>query len=261
MGQEKTMTHDKITMLYRYTTAERAICVLTSRLIFIPKPVRFNDPFDCAIKFDREITAEELICASCSTYRAQGHDWASIKRILDKWIQDDGTVTKEKRKEMLETAQEFADSNAKMGVLSLSEIPLSPLMMAHYADQHRGVCIGFTRATGNKLGDDDITAPILYSDFYPRVRFGDILKCDGSLHKQMFFTKARDWAYEREWRMLVNNGDDYHPIPGDICEVIMGCRIDPANADAIQKICVANNITLYGCEPAPDKFEYIKTVK
>lgn len=255
------MKNDTITALYRYTTAERAICVLTSMRIFFPKPSRFNDPFDCAIDFDRDITAAELIQSSFVTYRAQGHNWASIKRILDQWIQEDGTVTKEKSEEMLSVAREFAEKNAAMGVLSLSETPLSPLMWGHYADMHRGVCLGFARNSSNALGDDDITSPVLYSDIYPRVRFSEILKRDGSIHQKLFFTKAREWAYEREWRLLTDNGDECKGVPGDICEVILGCRIDPAHSAAIVNLCSPRGIVVSDCEAVAGKFEYRRKPK
>ena len=255
------MKNDTVTSLYRYTTAERAICVLTSMRIFFPKTVRFNDPFDCAIHFDPEITAAELIQSSFLTYQAQGHNWPSIKRILDQWIQEDGTVKKEKREEMLRVAREFAEKNAEMGVLSLSETPLSPLMWAHYADMHRGVCLGFLRNPANALGDDGITSPVSYSDIYPRVRFSEILKRDGSIHQKLFFTKAREWAYEREWRLLTDKGDECKGVPGEVCEVLLGCRIDPAHAEAIARICAPIGIVVSDCEAVPRKFEYRRNPK
>lgn len=239
------MKHDNVTTLYRYTTAERAICVLSSKRIFFPKPSRFNDPFDCAIYFDPEITAAELAQASFLTYNEQ-----------NQLIQKDGTIAKVKRDEMVRVAHEFKDKNAAMGVLSLSEDPLSPLMWAHYADHHRGVCLGFSRITANTLGEDDITSPVLYSDVYPRVRFSEILKRDGSIHQKLFFTKARDWAYEKEWRLLAGKGDVVKNIPGDIVEVIVGCRVDPSHADAVSKLCSDHSITVFQCEMVPDKFQY-----
>lgn len=250
------MKHHNVTALYRYTTAERAICVLSSKRIFFPKPARFNDPFDCAIDFDHEITAAELIQSSFLAYHAQGHNWPSIKRILDQWIQEDGTVTNDKRDEMLALAREFADKNADMGVLSLSEDPLSPLLWAHYADQHRGVCLGFSRNSANELGNDDNTSRVLYSDIYPRVRFSEILKRDGSIHQKLFFTKAREWAYELEWRLLADKGDDFKNVPGDIIEVILGCRITPSHSEALRHLCKEQAIAVYQCEPVPGKFEY-----
>lgn len=255
------MTNDNITVLYRYTTAERAISILKSKRVFFPKPARFNDPFDCAIDFVPDITAAELIHSSFINYRAQGHDWPSIKRILDQWINNDGTITIEKREEMLGVAREFSEKNAMMGVLCLSEVPLSPLMLAHYADQHRGVCIGFTRTPSNPLGDDDITMPVLYSDIYPSVRFSEILRSDGSISKKLLFTKARDWAYEREWRLLVNSGDTENAIPGNISEVILGCRINTPHAETIHNICATQDINISHCEPVSGKYEYRRKAK
>jgi hypothetical protein len=256
LGQERDMQNDSITVLYRYTTAERAINILISKRIFLPKPARFNDPFDCAIKFDPEITAEELIQSSFVSYRAEGHDWPSIKQILDQWIQADCTITKDKGEEMREVTREFTEKNAIMGVLSLSEDPLSPLMLAHYADHHRGACIGFYRTPENELGNDDITLPVLYSDIYPSVRFSEILKRDGSITRKLLFTKAKAWAYEREWRLFTDSGDDYKAIPGDIAEVILGCRIDKSLAETIRKTCAEQDIPVFQCEQVSDRFEY-----
>jgi len=255
------MKNDTITTLYRYTTAKRAICVLKSMRIYFPQPASFNDPFDCAIDFDKEITAADLIQSSFLTYQARGHSWPAIKEILDQWIQDDGTVTKTKQQEMLGVAQEFVDKNAEMGVLSLSETPLSPLMWAHYADMHQGVCLGFARSPANTLGDDDITSPVSYSDIYPRVRFSEILKRDGSIHKKIFFTKAREWAYEREWRLLADKGGELKKVPGEVSEVILGCRIAPADSEAIVNICAQRDIVVSDCEAVPGTFQYRRRTK
>jgi len=116
--------------------------------------------------------------------------------------------------------------------------------------------MGFSRTPDNALGDDDITSPVLYSDIYPSVRFSEILKRDGSITQKLLFTKARDWAYEREWRLLTDSGDDCKAIPGNISEVILGCRIDNSHAATIKKACAEQGIPVFQCEQVPGKFEY-----
>ena len=190
------MTRSDLTILYKYMPACRALDLIRTEKIFFPYASQFNDPFDCAIRFEPEIAPEEFVEATYRTSRKDGQNWLSIKTILDKCIKADGTLTNEKRDAILSTANDFKESNARLGVLSLSEDPLSVLMWAHYGKQHLGACVGFERKQDNTLGDDEITHPVEYSDVYPEARFAEITKGDGRLSRKVLYTKAHDWSYE-----------------------------------------------------------------
>jgi len=84
-------------------------------------------------------------------------------------------------------------------VLSFTDDPAHPLMWAHYADAHRGICLGFRR---DALG---AVARVRYPQRVPR------LGSDLSAERRRdiaFLTKRAPWAYEREWRLVDTEGQD-----------------------------------------------------
>jgi len=192
------MKHPEVQYLYKYMKFERALEVVKTGKIFFPTAEKFNDPFDCNIQFDPEISPEEFVGALFRRYKAVGNNWNSIKTILDEYLNEDGSISETKRDENRKIAEDFNESNAKLGILSLTEDPLSLLMWAHYGDYHRGVCIGFERVEGIILADEEVTSKVDYSDVYPLARFSEILMSDGSLSRKILRTKACDWAYEKE---------------------------------------------------------------
>lgn len=125
----------------------------------------------------------------------------------------------------------------KVGILSLSEIPDSELMWAHYADQHRGLVLCFDQSHSffnQRRGPND--------EFYHlrKVVYRE-LSTDRALvdftGEDILLTKGPQWEYEREWRMLapvedagesVEAGTDHvylFDLPSDALEgVILGAR-------------------------------------
>ncbi|MDA3923426.1 MAG: DUF2971 domain-containing protein [Kiritimatiellae bacterium] len=241
------MKRPDITMLHKYMCANRALEVVCTGQIYFPKAARFNDPFDCQIRFEQTITPEEFVEAAFRTYRNDGHDWPSIKKILDSCLKPDGSITDSKLGEIARVANEFQRSNAGLGVLSLSEDPLSILMWAHYAQQHQGACVGFRREPCNTLGDGDITHPVEYSDVYPEARFAEISSGTGSLSQKVLFTKARDWSYEKEWRRTCDQGDQLKNVPGPVGQVILGLRTSPEIVEKFRVECATKEIRLMKC--------------
>jgi hypothetical protein len=249
------MNHPEITMLWRYTTTERCEEILNSNSIYFPKAIRFNDPFDCAIEYDSTMQPEEYVEAVFRRSRKAGDNWASIKKLLDADLQPDGSLTDKKKQVIAETAAEFKTSNANLGVLSLTEDPLSILMWSHYGASHRGVCIGFSREIGTTLAMDDVTHRVEYSDIYPEARLADMMAGSSLLSRKVLLTKARQWAYEREWRLMANKGDEQKALPAPIVRVLLGCEIlDDARKKLVQQARL-KKIQIFQVKKVPLRFE------
>jgi hypothetical protein len=119
-------------------------------------------------------------------------------------------------------------TNGTVGVVCFSRSWSNPVIWAHYADQHRGLCLGFEVP-------DDLVIPITYAN--RRDLFPDILNMDEPmLFKTMdrvLYTKFADWRYEDEVRLSVHLDHDtsenglYFVDWGDtlrLAEVIVGMR-------------------------------------
>ena len=126
---------------------------------------------------------------------------------------------------------EMLDRNRLLGsarVFCATESPTNALMWSHYADSHRGICIGFRTSSPAILAS---ARQVVYARTVPSVDFDQ--NREAALESAAF-TKSTDWAYEVEWRILSTNPDEY---PGgfcrisenDISEVIFGAKISAAD--------------------------------
>ena len=121
------------------------------------------------------------------------------------------------------------------GVMSLARRATCPLMWSHYADQHNGICIGYSvpaRASndihsveygGTRFVDASDVAKMLDGDDAARDR----------VDRAVLLRKAGDWRYEREWRLIGPKGLQDSPL--ELEEVIFGMRCKPPVAYAVAK--------------------------
>jgi len=117
----------------------------------------------------------------------------------------------------------------KHGYLCFSTEWSNPVMWSHYADKHRGICLGFDFK-------DEGDIPSGFVDYLPnRIRYED------GIHSQMpaflnalLWSKYEHWAYENEFRFLVlleniikENKFFFFPFGNGILslkEIILGSR-------------------------------------
>lgn len=111
----------------------------------------------------------------------------------------------------------------------LCEEPDNSLMWSHYADSHRGFCLQFeTRLLGN-------TYSVEYCERRPQVDY-----MLGSTRRQVhvtLLTKAAEWSYEREWRMIdLHQGACVRTFrPTALSAVIFGCLMPSSDRDTIRQ--------------------------
>lgn len=120
--------------------------------------------------------------------------------------------------------------NELHGMICFSQNWTSPLLWSHYADDHKGICLGF-----------DVPAKRLERVTYERDRMAfaaldRIASADQiptELRRRLLTTKFRGWNYEREHRMLVElhkmqreDGLYFCPFGNELQlrEVILGVR-------------------------------------
>lgn len=100
-----------------------------------------------------------------------------------------------------EVKRQFRDYyNDKIGFLCLSKRWQNPVLWAHYADKHSGICLGFEVP-------DDLPMKVRYRKRPPIVDVGSGV-ADYTDKKMNSFidatlTKYKSWEYEKEYRLLV----------------------------------------------------------
>lgn len=112
-----------------------------------------------------------------------------------------------------------SELGAKYGFLCFSAAWTNPVLWAHYADKHRGICLG--------IETDYDLSPVSYLD--RRVPFKD--PPDLPIAEIMHFGKANDWQYENEIRCFAalnekSNGHYFMSFDERLrlVEVIVGVR-------------------------------------
>lgn len=106
------------------------------------------------------------------------------------------------------------------GLLCFSKTWKSPIMWAHYAGNHTGVCLGF-----------DLSARFCKAVDYVEARFPKPATLDEEFIKALLFSKFSHWAYEQEYRCHVQLDEDegglyFKAFDSDLklAEVIVGSR-------------------------------------
>jgi hypothetical protein len=71
----------------------------------------------------------------------------------------------------------------------------------------------------------------------PKVNFSELLD-DGPTQNdyKWIFSKHHDWRHEKEWRIVVRQGNQLFPLPGQIKIVIFGLKMDKSKRRIIQEI-------------------------
>ena len=127
----------------------------------------------------------------------------------------------QKDRRLRDALRAYKDQMAtRFGVLCFSRHWHNPVLWSHYADRHRGVCLGFDI-------DSRSAKPVAYQSERPRLRIPPST-LDAN---QLLYTKFLDWQYEEEWRSWIQI-DERDPATGlyfynfDSCvrlrEVIVG---------------------------------------
>jgi hypothetical protein len=151
-----------------------------------------------------------------------------------------------------------------LGVICMGKHWKSPVMWAHYADNHKGVCLGF-----------DIEDCWPKQMKYEPERMEQLIKIGestGGLTEEslelVLTTKYEHWAYEEEWRLLLKLSDK-DPINGEyyleigpkliLREIIVGARC-PAPVGSFRKLVgqVAYSVTVIKARAAFESFTMVR---
>lgn len=250
--------------LYKYRIfSSRTLDALIADQIYFADPSTFNDPLDTKPSLDTDIDAEALanILARLVEQRITAEMKAAAKTIRynsPKTLNHIVAHSRRRAEKMIAEIHYNAanpeyhfDNPAQFifgryveeellrrydkGIVSLAERANCPLMWSHYGDQHRGLCIGYSvpdRAAadlhkmsygGSRLIAASAVAAMLDGDDEARRRVDDAV----------LTRKARDWRYEREWRLIGPRGPQNSSLELD--EVIFGMRCSDTVKYAIIK--------------------------
>lgn len=230
-------------ILYKYRNPGNWHKLLVENMAGFPSAAKFNDPFDCRIYAKYENLTEEENVERARKYINQhysGYSDLERENILIDCIRQGHYRDPEN---LERCKRSMIDANLNKGIFSLSAIPDSQLMWAHYTDSHQGICIGFN---GIEMGQYFKSFHLLYNTLIPlyKINYSDKYPLLHPVNLSEFdfgitplITKSADWNYEQEFRFI-----NWEKADIDIkienylfAEVILGCNISDEHKSEVLK--------------------------
>lgn len=187
-------------IIYKYRTWDNEFHkrFLNRREVFLASPNSFEDEFDCKNPTRFDLLNEKQIfdfyfndSKKLNPYfnRSEHRDFAKKKskiasfrnkRILEKWQN--------------ETFENYCKHT---GILSLTENPNNQTMWEKYADNQKGICIGYySKKLFKFLGGG---GPVVYKDKLPIILPHPYTSNEEALHSRVY-CKTSFWSFEQEYR-------------------------------------------------------------
>jgi hypothetical protein len=145
------------------------------------------------------------------------------------------------------------DLAGTLGVLSLTSSAASPVMWAHYAHNHTGVCV-LVRLSALSTVSHVVFGPVSYARQYPVLNY--FQQSDAEIVKTLVLTKSIEWKYEKEYRLIVvGAGSTVRLGQQAVCGLILGHAVDKSVADRLKSCCAQASIPLYKAQPSLLRYE------
>ena len=262
----RTAFDNGVDRLYHYQkfNPEHLENTLVRDLVRFARPSSFNDPWDCKPVFSipqdkNEREAMVRYMAAASAKRGTTLDPDEMERRVQELI----TNPQKFRRLMDKLAPEMhKQMDERYRVYCLTRRPASPLMWAHYADHHRGICLEIN------VRQPDLCAAIQvqYRETYPSFRL------DADRDLSPFYTKSSDWQYEDEYRLIAEEEDrafsdrtlktrnQFYKLPsGSLISIIIGVHAPDETRRTIRSIVdrSGKNLSIRQAARAPDRYEIL----
>lgn len=220
---------------YRDWTSKFHREVLVKQTAYFSSPAHFNDPFDCKIPIRYDVQTEkqleEIYYRTIKAVNKTASD-VEIRDLAKSGIQLGSIDPKSFKK----NDKEYFDKlNERVGVFSLAEHNDEILMWGHYANSHKGFCVGFDTKELLKTEGIDYIGKVEYCSEFP------VIIPNGSLEfqfRKQIFCKWDRWAYEDEYRLTKNHiGNRKVEFPKvAFKEIILGYQMPQKDRTEITKL-------------------------
>lgn len=228
------MKTPKILYKYRDLHNEYNKRILFNFEIYLPSTTMFNDPYEGSIPFvynSDQLTEENLYLKMRELAKYSYPNWT------DQQIEE--YCFNAKQKDLLNDPKHMEQQrlenirkiDATFGILSLTPKYLNYLMWSHYANSHRGFCIGFDSEALYDTIEGTI-GPVDYQNEIPKMDlFGDTLE----FYVKQLSTKSKVWEYEEEYRIVKADGSrtTVKFDKGIIKHIVLGSTMNQKDKDLI----------------------------
>ena len=187
-------------ILYKYVTSKRAItCIpeVGDGTLRATQPAALNDPFECAVITTYVIPDEA----------EENRQLAKVLTEINKSkpVTEKDVHSARREHGSLFTRQLFTEQvSTRFGIVSFTTEPYHPLMWSHYTTDGSGFVIGYDAGELRKLtGPMASLRKVEYGNEPPLIMGPMILVAPESNLPILLSVKSDHWAYEDEWRLIV----------------------------------------------------------
>lgn len=197
-------------------------------------------------KFDKSslelFLNRELWFATAATLNDPFEAESSFSEVLDA-VWDHYPLPKDIRNDFENTLIKLLNSS---GICSFSKARKNQLMWSHYADEHKGICIGFKEKKLTPAEASIYPIDVTYQANYP---FKDIIKrfhhfknfpdlnglndITGDILYSILGTKYSSWKYERERRLVKMKSGPLKFNPDAVNPIAFGLRMADRDKDTL----------------------------
>lgn len=233
--------------------------ILLHNEIYLASPKEFNDPFDCRISENFSSLSEEQLVTYFSII--SNRENGTKDKVVDPYKIYSDRNSIQNHRDLIN----FQNQDTYYGILSLGLSWHSILNWSHYAECHRGFCVGFDLKKLQETGFFHKGDKVCYVQNYPCI-VPKADKTNEESRENAFIkthTKAKDWEREEEYRLLRHflpnkplDSDRLIKITDSVfAEVILGICISDDDKKEIIRICKNKNIPVYQAKKKEFKFE------
>ena len=149
----------------------------------------------------------------------------------------------------------------RFGLLCFSADWSDPVIWAHYADKHRGLCLGFEIPSEVEKAQtkmvEYIREPLPFPKDFLRLEYEKKLP----MAEKMIFTKYSNWEYEREIRTFTDLEEEFFNFCDmlRLVEVFIGAECKRTHKTIARALGpLANSVDIKKARPAYDTFQMVE---
>jgi hypothetical protein len=249
-GAEANKDKPKPTTLYKFRSwsDEKHQRVLREGELWVPLAKDLNDPYDCCIPFRYDLMKRHELRQYLAKL-VRGHitpkkPWSECDSLAEQMIERVGVYDPARKFDALQSLSVF--HRASYAVLSLTGVVANPLMWSHYANCHRGFCVGINVPELEKVLNTFYDTKgvafqhqwVQYFTNYPIITPSNNEDSDFEAYKKLFTAKSEHWDYEEEYRFVFGLMEAFalHLASPCFTDVILGSEMPQQHRDEIAAI-------------------------
>ena len=247
--------------LYKYYSINNFFeDVVKTHSCWFSRPQDFNDPFDCVFDVSIGNSSKEIMSNMEKSFMSQFLEEYLLEQ--NNYELNDGVRKIMENPILLKKIINWVHGyyiDQNIGVYCLSEDPSNILMWSHYANSHKGVCIEYNIPRGGFFYNNLL--PVQYKKHYPKFELSDYIGEDNimfKMHQQVLCTKSVLWKYEKEWRVITDEGYGLKEFnKEDVTKVIFGVKTSDEDKERIISLFKDNgyvDVVFYRCSMSDKAF-------